>query len=91
MAFVAAEMRILNEIGSLLSSSATTSASGLGALIADVVQVARNILGAIASPTPQSGSGGSPAVPPHPTSGSPSLNLDRGSSTPDAVFKPHGS
>ena len=89
MSFLAAETQILNEISSLLSSSGLTSTGGMGPLLMDVAQLAKDILGAIGNPTPQSGGGASPAVLPNPTSGSPSLNLDQSSSAANAL-KHHG-
>jgi len=92
--FVQNEMQILNEINSLLSSSGATSTSGTGTLGMDVVQLAKDILGAIGDPTPQSAGGASPAATPDPTSaslgmGSPSPNLDQqSSSAANPLFKP---
>jgi len=95
MSFASTEMQILNEIGSLISSMGATSTSGTGTLMVDVLQLAKDILGAIGNPTPQSGGGASPAVTPDPTSGSlnlgsSSLNLDQSSSTANPVVKPPG-
>jgi len=91
MSFVAAETQILNDIGSMLSSQGAASSGGMGAVLADVVQLSKDILGAIGNLTPQSGGGGAPTVPTDPTSGSPSPNLDQSSSTVNGALKPPGS
>ena len=93
--FVSNEMQILNEIGSLLSSSGATSTSGTGALMVDVLQLAKDILGALGNLTPQSGAGASPAATPDPTAGVPNMgssssNLDQSSSAANPLFKPPG-
>jgi hypothetical protein len=60
-------------------------------VLADVAQQSKDILGAIGNLMPQSGSGGSPALPPGPSLGSASLNLAQNSSTMNGVLIPPGS
>jgi len=92
MSFVAAEMQVLNDVGSMLSSQGAASSGGMGAVLVDVVQLSKDILGAISNLTPQSGGGGSPTMPTDPPSGSPNLlNLGQSSSTMNGALIPPGS
>jgi len=91
MSFVASEVQALDNISSVLASQGASLQNGLGPVLADIVQLSKDILAAFPDPTTQSGGSALQAVPPDPNSGSPSLLNHGQSGSTNGVLIPPGS